>query len=225
MRWNHPERGMIAPNDFIELAEDTGLIVPIGQLVMDRALSTSWPLAASSSVPTRHTFSVSINLSARQLGDARARAPRGRRAERARQSIPPRVWFEITESALVADIDLSTRVLSTLRELGVRFAIDDFGTGYSSLNYLQRFPVQAIKIDRTFVSGLRDGSDDETIVAAVTHLGHSLNLTVTAEGVEQVSQLARLRELGCDHVQGNLIGPPQTGPESRPRCPSGSRPG
>ncbi len=104
-------------------------------------------------------------------------------------------------------------MLSTLRDYGVRFSIDDFGTGYSSLNYLQRFPVQALKMDRTFVSNLRDGSDDETIMAAVTHLGHSLNLVVTAEGVEQVSQLVRLRELGCDYVQGNLIGPPQTGPD------------
>jgi EAL domain-containing protein (putative c-di-GMP-specific phosphodiesterase class I) len=126
---------------------------------------------------------------------------------------PGSVWFEITESALVADIDLSTHVLSTLRGFGVRFAIDDFGTGYSSLNYLQRFPVQGLKIDQSFVSGLRDGSDDETIVSAVTHLGHSLNLTVTAEGVEHVSQLVRLRELGCDFVQGNLIGPPQTAPD------------
>ena len=100
-----------------------------------------------------------------------------------------------------------------MRGLGVRFAIDDFGTGYSSLNYLQRFPAQALKIDRSFVSGLREGSDDETIISAVTHLGHSLNLLVTAEGVEQVAQLVRLRELGCDHVQGLLIGAPQPASE------------
>ena len=91
----------------------------------------------------------------------------------------------------------------------VRFAIDDFGTGYSSLNYLHRFPAESLKIDRSFVRGLRPGSDDEAIISAVTHLGHSLNLLVTAEGVEQPAQLVRLRELGCDHVQGLLIGPPQ----------------
>jgi diguanylate cyclase (GGDEF)-like protein/PAS domain S-box-containing protein len=211
VRWNHPERGMIAPNDFIELAEDTGLIVPIGELVLDRALAqlASWHDQLGA---TRHAFSVSINLSARQLGDADLVQHVAGALSRIGVD-PSSVWFEITESALVADVDLSTRALTALRALGVRFAIDDFGTGYSSLNYLQRFPVQAIKIDRSFVGGLRDGSDDETIVSAVTHLGHSLNLTVTAEGVELVSQLVRLRELGCDHVQGLLIGPPQTGPE------------
>ena len=122
---------------------------------------------------------------------------------------PSSVWFEITESALVADLDLSTEVLDSLRHLGVRFAIDDFGTGYSSLNYLQRFPAEALKIDRSFVRGLREGSDDEAIISAVTHLGHSLNLLVTAEGVEHAAQLVRLRELGCDHVQGLFIGAPQ----------------
>jgi diguanylate cyclase (GGDEF)-like protein len=211
VRWNHPERGMIAPTDFIELAEDTGLIVPIGELVLDRALAQlgSWHEQLGS---TRHAFSVSVNLSARQLGDPDLVQHVAGALSRAGID-PGSVWFEITESALVVDVDLSTRALTALRALGVRFAIDDFGTGYSSLNYLQRFPVQAIKIDRSFVGGLRDGSDDETIVSAVTHLGHSLNLTVTAEGVELVSQLVRLRELGCDHVQGLLIGPPQTGPE------------
>jgi EAL domain-containing protein (putative c-di-GMP-specific phosphodiesterase class I) len=99
--------------------------------------------------------------------------------------------------------------LERLRSLGVRIAIDDFGTGYSSLNYLQRFPAESLKIDRSFVRGLREGSDDEAIISAVTHLGHSLNLLVTAEGVEQASQLMRLRELGCDHVQGLFIGAPQ----------------
>jgi diguanylate cyclase (GGDEF)-like protein/PAS domain S-box-containing protein len=210
VRWNHPERGMIAPSDFIEIAEDTGLIVPIGELVMDRALDQ---LAAwQDHVGDSSAFSVSINLSARQLGHPDLVSHVALTIDRSGVD-PDCVWFEITESALVADIEASTATLGKMRGLGVRFAIDDFGTGYSSLNYLQRFPVQAIKIDRSFISGLRDGSDDETIVAAVTRLGHSLNLLVTAEGVEHVAQLARLRELGCDHVQGLLIGPPQTGPE------------
>jgi diguanylate cyclase (GGDEF)-like protein/PAS domain S-box-containing protein len=211
VRWHHPERGIIAPNDFIELAEDTGLIVPIGQLIMDRALDqlARWQTQVGDGVGA---FNVSINLSARQLGSAELVDHVA--GALARSGVDPgSVWFEITESALVADIDLSTHVLGTLRSFGVRFAIDDFGTGYSSLNYLQRFPVQGLKIDQSFVSGLREGSDDETIVSAVTHLGHSLNLTVTAEGVEHVAQLVRLRELGCDFVQGNLIGPPQTAPD------------
>jgi diguanylate cyclase (GGDEF)-like protein/PAS domain S-box-containing protein len=210
VRWNHPERGLIAPSDFIEIAEDTGLIVPIGELVMDRALDQ---LAAwQDHVGETSAFSVSINLSARQLGHPDLVPHVARTIDRFGVD-PASVWFEITESALVADIEASTSTLGKMRELGVRFAIDDFGTGYSSLNYLQRFPVQAIKIDRSFISGLRDGSDDETIVSAVTRLGHSLNLMVTAEGVEHVGQLVRLRELGCDHVQGLLIGPPQTGLE------------
>jgi EAL domain-containing protein (putative c-di-GMP-specific phosphodiesterase class I) len=211
VRWDHPERGIISPADFIELAEDTGLIVAIGELVMDRAMQqlAAWKHRLGRSADR---LTVSINLSARQLGgpelvqqvsDALARS--GVEAGC--------VWFEITESALVMDVERSSDVLYALRGLGVRFAIDDFGTGYSSLNYLQRFPAEAIKIDRSFVRGLREGSDDETIVSAVTHLGHSLNLLVTAEGVERVSQLVRLRELGCDHVQGLLIGPPQTAPE------------
>ena len=211
VRWDHPERGIIPPADFIELAEDTGLIVAIGELVMDRAMQqlAAWKQRLGEAADP---LTVAINLSARQLGgpeliqqvsDALARSALD----------PSCVWFEITESALVIDVERSSDVLHELRRLGVRFAIDDFGTGYSSLNYLQRFPVEAIKIDRSFVRGLREGSDDETIVSAVTHLGHSLNLVVTAEGVERVNQLVRLRELGCDHVQGMLIGPPQTAPE------------
>jgi diguanylate cyclase (GGDEF)-like protein/PAS domain S-box-containing protein len=211
VRWDHPERGIIAPADFIELAEDTGLIVAIGELVMDRAMQqlATWKHRLGHGADR---LTVSINLSARQLGEPELVEEVSDAL--ARSGLEPQcVWFEITESALVMDVERSSDVLHALRGLGVRFAIDDFGTGYSSLNYLQRFPAEAIKIDRSFVRGLREGSDDEAIVSAVTHLGHSLNLLVTAEGVERVNQLARLRELGCDHVQGMLIGPPQTAPE------------
>ena len=211
VRWEHPERGIIAPADFIELAEDTGMIVPIGQLVMERAMNqmATWRRRLGHDADR---LTVSINLSARQLGESDLVRQVADALERTGVD-PSSVWFEITESALVADIDLSTEVLSALRGLGVRFAIDDFGTGYSSLNYLQRFPAEALKIDRSFVRGLREGSDDEAIISAVTHLGHSLNLLVTAEGVELDSQLVRLRELGCDHVQGLLIGAPQPTPD------------
>ncbi len=207
VRWDHPERGIIAPADFIELAEDTGLIVPIGQLVMSRAMNqlATWQRHLGHDADG---LTMSINLSARQLGEPEVVGHVADALARAGVD-PSQVWFEITESALVADLDLSIEVLDLLRQLGVRFAIDDFGTGYSSLNYLQRFPAEALKIDRSFVRGLREGSDDEAIISAVTHLGHSLNLLVTAEGVEQPAQLARLRELGCDHVQGLLIGAPQ----------------
>jgi EAL domain-containing protein (putative c-di-GMP-specific phosphodiesterase class I) len=207
VRWDHPERGIIAPIDFIELAEDTGLIVQIGQLVMDRAMNqlASWQRQLGHDADE---LTVSINLSARQLGEPDL-VHQVSDALRRSGVEPSSVWFEITESALVADLDRSADILGDLRRLGVRFAIDDFGTGYSSLNYLHRFPAESLKIDRSFVRGLRPGSDDETIISAVTQLGHSLNLLVTAEGVEQASQLIRLRELGCDHVQGLLIGPPQ----------------
>ena len=211
VRWDHPDRGIISPADFIELAEDTGLIVAIGELVMDRAMQqlAAWKHRLGQGADR---LTVSINLSARQLGEPELVQQVSDAL--ARSGVEPGcVWFEITESALVMDVERSSDVLYALRGLGVRFAIDDFGTGYSSLNYLQRFPAEAIKIDRSFVRGLREGSDDEAIVSAVTHLGHSLNLLVTAEGVERVSQLVRLRELGCDHVQGLLIGPPQTTPE------------
>ena len=211
VRWDHPERGIIAPADFIELAEDTGLIVAIGELVMDQAMQQLAAWQQQHGAGARR-LTISINLSGRQLGEAELVDHVA--AALSRSGVDPRsVWFEITESALVADVERSTEVLSSLRRLGVRFAIDDFGTGYSSLNYLQLFPAESLKIDRGFVRGLREGSDDETIISAVTQLGHSLNLLVTAEGVELPSQLARLRELGCDHVQGLLIGPPLPVPD------------
>jgi diguanylate cyclase (GGDEF)-like protein/PAS domain S-box-containing protein len=211
VRWDHPERGTIAPADFIELAEDTGLIVQIGQLVMDRAMNQlgTWQHHLGGDADR---LTVSINLSARQLGEPELVHHVGDALGRSGVD-PASVWFEITESALVADLDRSADILGALRRLGVRFAIDDFGTGYSSLNYLHRFPAEALKIDQSFVRGLRPGSDDETIISAVTHLGHSLNLLVTAEGVEQPAQLVQLRELGCDHVQGLLIGQPQPAAE------------
>jgi diguanylate cyclase (GGDEF)-like protein/PAS domain S-box-containing protein len=211
VRWDHPDRGIIAPADFIELAEDTGLIVQIGQLVMDRAMNqlAAWQRGIGHEA---NRLTVSINLSARQMGEPELVHHVSDALGRSGVD-PGSVWFEITESALVADLDRSADILTAMRRLGVRFAIDDFGTGYSSLNYLHRFPAEALKIDRSFVRGLRPGSDDETIISAVTHLGHSLNLLVTAEGVEQPAQLVQLRELGCDHVQGLLIGQPQPATE------------
>jgi len=118
------------------------------------------------------------------------------------------VWFEITESALVADIDLSTTVLGTLRNLGVRFSIDDFGTGYSSLSYLRRFPVDALKIDQSFVKNVGGGGDDEAISLAVISLAHTLRLKVIAEGVETAEQRDFLRLHGCDEIQGYLYSRP-----------------
>ena len=119
------------------------------------------------------------------------------------------LWLEITETALMADVKAHTVSLRDLRSLGLHLAVDDFGTGYSSLTYLKRFPVEAIKIDRTFVNGLGIDPDDSTIVEAVVNLGHSLGLSVVAEGVETPLQLSRLREIGCDRGQGYLFGRPR----------------
>ena len=119
------------------------------------------------------------------------------------------LWLEITETALMADVKAATVALRELRSLGLHLAVDDFGTGYSSLTYLKRFPVEAIKIDRTFVNGLGIDPEDSTIVEAVVNLGHSLGLSVVAEGVETPLQLTRLREIGCDRGQGYLFGRPR----------------
>jgi len=119
------------------------------------------------------------------------------------------LWLEITETALMSDVKAATVALRELRSLGLHLAVDDFGTGYSSLTYLKRFPVEAIKVDRSFVNGLGIDSEDSTIVEAVVKLGHSLNLQVVAEGVETPLQLARLREIGCDRAQGYLFGRPR----------------
>jgi EAL domain-containing protein (putative c-di-GMP-specific phosphodiesterase class I) len=151
---------------------------------------------------------MSVNLSARQLGDsdlvdivAEALAQSGVPADR--------LWLEITETALMTDVKAATVRLRELRSLGLHLAVDDFGTGYSSLTYLKRFPVEAIKVDRSFVSGLGIDTEDTTIVEAVVKLGHSLGLQVVAEGVETPLQLSRLREIGCERAQGYLFGRPR----------------
>jgi len=149
-----------------------------------------------------------VNLSARQLAGkhlvdevSSALAEAGVSADA--------LWLEITETALMADVKAASIALRELRGLGLHLSVDDFGTGYSSLTYLKRFPVEAIKVDRSFVNGLGIDAEDSTIVEAVVNLGHSLGLTVVAEGVESPLQLSRLRELGCDHGQGYLFGRPR----------------
>ncbi len=191
-RWEHPERGLITPGDFIDLAEETGLIVPIGSTIMRQAFErvATWrrrtfPAAASK-------LQVSVNLSARQLGTpglvgAVAAAIEDTGIE------PDCVWLEITESALMTDAKAALVALRALRGIGVHLTVDDFGTGYSSLTYLQRFPVEGLKIDRSFVDGLGIESNDTTIVDTLIRLGHSLGLTVVAEGLETPLQLQHLR--------------------------------
>ncbi|MCC6178131.1 MAG: EAL domain-containing protein [Chloroflexi bacterium] len=199
VRWEHPSRGLLAPDTFIPLAEETGLIVPIGQRVLYEACrqGRAWRQASPEGVSPV----VCVNLSARQfqepgLADDVAHTLRA-------SGLPPSgLRLEITESVVMADADVATRTLGRLRGLGVELAIDDFGTGYSSLSYLKRFPVDALKIDRSFVGGLGRDLHDTAIVRSVVALATTLNLTVVAEGIETVEQAVDLRALGCERGQG-----------------------
>ena len=208
VRWEHPERGLVAPLDFIPVAEETGLIVPIGAWVIEEVCRQAaiWQAEA----PGFEPLVVSVNLSARQLAhpdlvSTIATAIAGNRLD------PATLVFEVTESTLMSDPGLAVTILHALRALGVRIAVDDFGTGHSSLGYLKQLPVDCLKIDRSFVSGLGVDPDDRAIVGAVVSMGHALGLTVTAEGVETVEQLDALESLGCDVGQGFYFAKPQPG--------------
>ncbi|MGI8750874.1 MAG: PAS domain S-box protein [Acidimicrobiales bacterium] len=192
---------LIDPAEFIAVAEDSGLIVPLGARVLEMACAQQ----ARWGQPTPAATYMSVNLSARQLSSARLVEQVGTTLRDHRLN-PDRLCLELTESVLI-DAGASTRRgIDDLKALGITLAIDDFGTGWSSLAYLRRFPIDIIKIDRTFVSGLGHDNDDTEVVRAVIGLGHALRLTTVAEGVETPSQAELLRELGCDHAQGYLYG-------------------
>jgi diguanylate cyclase (GGDEF)-like protein/PAS domain S-box-containing protein len=204
VRWEHAERGLIAPAEFIPLAEETGLIVPIGNWMLRQACSTlrRWHKEIGN-----ERVQCSINLSARHLQQSDLVA-RVRDVLREFDVAPDRLVLEITESVVM---ESDTGVIETLRELkalGVRLALDDFGTGYSSLAYLKQFPVRELKIDRTFIADIALAERDRTIVGSTIALGHSLGLVVVAEGVEDPVTLNVLRELGCDLIQGFQVGQP-----------------
>jgi diguanylate cyclase (GGDEF)-like protein/PAS domain S-box-containing protein len=200
VRWNHPHRGMIAPIDFIPLAEETGLIVQIGEWVLRKACCE----AAAWSQDVR----VAVNLSPAQFKN-RNLVPSVLAALAESGLDPTRLELEITESVLLQDSDVTLATLHKLREYGVRISMDDFGTGYSSLSYLRSFPFDKIKIDRSFVNELATRKDSMAIVRAVTGLGKSLGISTTAEGVETREQLALLRLEGCTEVQGYYFSPPR----------------
>jgi EAL domain-containing protein (putative c-di-GMP-specific phosphodiesterase class I) len=202
VRWRHPTRGMIAPPDFIPLAEETGLINPLGDLVLRTACSQlqQW---LRQGLPRMR---VAVNLSVRQLLQKDIAA--SVEAVLTDTGLPPELLeLEITESTLMENAQDTLAALHKLRSLGVRLSIDDFGTGYSSLSYLKRFPVDIIKIDRSFVRDVPMDADDAAIITAIIALAHSLRLEVVAEGVETEAQAQFLRGRHCDLLQGYLLSP------------------
>src|SRR4051794_38282990 len=204
LRWRHPARGLVPPGEFVPLAEEIGLIVPVGGWVLARACADAagWPGGVR----------VAVNLSAAQFrGRELVAAVIGALA--AAGLAPPRLELEITGTGLLRDGEATLATLRELRALGVRIAMDDFGTGYSSLGYLRSFPFDKIKIDRCFVRDLGASADCEAIVRAVTGLGGSLGIATTAEGVETEEQLERLRPEGCDEAQGFHLGRPMPAAE------------
>jgi diguanylate cyclase (GGDEF)-like protein/PAS domain S-box-containing protein len=204
IRWRHPERGLLLPGDFIEAAEESGLIVPMGSWVIEEALRQ---LASLDRALPGNELTMSVNVAARQVSEDLVGVLEDALALTGAD--PSRLWLEITESTLMTDTRLATSVLSEIRRTGVRIAVDDFGTGYSSMTYLQRFPVAGIKVDRSFVDGLGRHDHAQAICQAVVSLGHALDLHVVAEGVETLVQREALAAMGCRLAQGYLFGRPE----------------
>ena len=203
VRWRHPERGLVSPGQFIPLAEETGLIVPMGDWILRQACRQ----AVAWSAISPKDFRVAVNLSPRQLAqpDLVQRVIRILEDEGCSGQL---IELEITESGIMDDLGEAARKLVDLTELGITVAVDDFGTGYSSLAHLKRFPLHALKVDRSFIRDLPDDKDDLAIVHAITALADALGLSLVAEGVETQAQLTVLRTLGCPQIQGFIFGRP-----------------
>ncbi|MPQ98517.1 EAL domain-containing protein [Modestobacter sp. I12A-02628] len=218
VRWQHPTRGLLPPSAFIDAAEDSGLIRELGAWVLQEAVEqvVRWDRAGGDAAGLH----VSVNLSARQLAETGL-------ADRvagvlARAGLPAaRLVLEITETALMSSPELALRTLEQLGAVGVDLAVDDFGTGYSSFTYLKQFPVDELKIDRSFVAGLTTGVGDRAIVASCVHLAHAMGMIAVAEGVETAEQRDALVELGCDQLQGYLFDRPQPADVLFPPLPVG----
>jgi diguanylate cyclase (GGDEF)-like protein/PAS domain S-box-containing protein len=205
VRWQHPERGMVSPAEFIPLAEETGLIVPLGQWVLESACRQ---LARWQGHPELGALTLAVNVSARQFLQNNFVAQVGQALE-ATGARPSLLKLELTESTLVGDINEVVRKMTELQSWGVGFALDDFGTGYSSLAYLKRMPLDTLKIDQSFVRDVFEDANDAAIARMVVVLGRSLGLTVIAEGVETLEQRYFLAQQGCHVYQGYLFGKPQ----------------
>jgi EAL domain-containing protein (putative c-di-GMP-specific phosphodiesterase class I) len=210
LRWFSPELGEVSPNDFIPVAEETGLIVPIGAWVLNTACAQAkfWQQSG-------YSLRMAVNLSSRQFCQVHyqhyQRPPLLDAVLNALEEtgLPPDLLeLEITEGTLMQHVDTALEILNSLKSRGVRLSLDDFGTGYSSLSYLKRFPIDALKIDKSFVRDITVDSSDKAIVSAITLMAQQLKLEVVAEGVENREQLAFLRDLRCDYVQGYYFSKP-----------------
>jgi PAS domain S-box-containing protein len=203
LRWHHPDRGMVSPAEFIPVAEESGLILPIGAWVIEESTRQidQWHRA------DKHDVGIAINISAHQFSH-------GRLAEQVQQALerlaipPERLTVEVTETAIMTHMDVTLRQLQTLRDIGVTVALDDFGTGYSSLTYLKHFPTDILKIDRSFVTDIASDAQSGAIVDTIIKLAHNLDMRVVAEGVETREQLKFLKAHGCDEIQGFLFSKP-----------------
>jgi EAL domain-containing protein (putative c-di-GMP-specific phosphodiesterase class I) len=216
LRWQHPKLGLVPPDRFIPIAENSGLILPIGEWVVRTACAQveEWRNAGLAVAP------VSVNVSAlqfRQEGFCRLI----RRALEESGLPPEYLELELTESVLLSSADVMQPILEELKAMGVALAIDDFGTGYSSLSYLKQFRVGKLKIDRSFIRDVVTDNDDATITTAIIRIGRSLAMRVVAEGVETEAQLAFLREQGCDEIQGYYVSRPMGAEEMANRLSSG----
>ena len=203
LRWQHPKLGLVPPDKFIPLAEETGLIVPIGEWVIETACNQSkqWQLAGLP--PTR----ISVNISPRQFQQSDIVKTVSRILQKTELE-PHLLALEITETTIMQNVELACQALKEFQKMGVKISMDDFGTGYSSLGYLKKFPFNSIKIDQSFVRAIKQQADDIAIISAVIALGHGLNLQVIAEGVETNQQLNLLQSLKCEDMQGYLFSPP-----------------
>jgi EAL domain-containing protein (putative c-di-GMP-specific phosphodiesterase class I) len=204
VRWRHPEFGLISPKDFIPVAEETGQILTIGQAVLEAACNQArqWQVTFPTS-----SFFVSVNLSVKQFNDPGLVQKIARLLEES-ELAPRSLKLEITETAFTDNMEAAVEVLKQLRGLGVQLSIDDFGTGYSSLSYLQHFPIDTLKIDRSFVTQMMEKEENIQIVRTIVSLAQNLGMDVVAEGVETEEQLVLLRQLDCENGQGFLFSNP-----------------
>jgi EAL domain-containing protein (putative c-di-GMP-specific phosphodiesterase class I) len=204
IRWQHPQRGLVSPAHFIPLAEETGLILPLGQWVLETACQQ---LAHWANDPEAAHLTIAVNVSAAQFAQTDFVA-KVEQALTLSKAPPERLKLELTESTLAANVEDLVLKMTALRQRGVSFSLDDFGTGYSSLAYLKRLPLQQLKIDQGFVRDLLTDPNDATIASTIVSLGHSLGLKVIAEGVENEGQRQALAGMGCDAYQGYYFGKP-----------------